>query len=172
MRVFDFVEPMRCNPGFGHQMHGLGAHLEFHVNCCWANQCGVQGLVTVEFGNGNMVLEFSRHRFVELMQQPKCRVAIQHGGYQNPEPIDVGYLRKAEVLCGHLLVNRIQGFFAACNANRHACRRKNAFHFLLHLLYQVTAATTGLGDGLCKNCVAPGSQVPKGKILEFSVGLV
>ena len=38
LRFVDFVEPVRRHAGLGDQVHGLGAHLKFHINASRADQ--------------------------------------------------------------------------------------------------------------------------------------
>jgi hypothetical protein len=51
------VEPVRGDAGLGHRVHGLGADLELHRRAQRAHQRGVQRLVAVGLGDGDVVLE-------------------------------------------------------------------------------------------------------------------
>jgi hypothetical protein len=170
--MVDLVEPVGGNARLCNNMHGLGPHLEFDVDSRGAYQCGVQGLVAIEFGNCNMVLELAGNRLVQLVQQTQRGVAVNDRGHQHPEPIDVGHLGKAQVLVGHFLVNRIERFFPSGDAHGNVGLGKNRLDFLLHFLNQVAPAATSLGHGLFQNVVAPGLEVLERQVLQLTVGLV
>ena len=67
LRALGLVEPMRGDASFGNHVHGLGAYLKLNVRSRRPNQGGVQRLVTVEFADGDMVLETPGKRFIELV---------------------------------------------------------------------------------------------------------
>ena len=54
-----------------------------------------------------MVLEFSRHRFVHLMQDAQGGVAVGDAGNNHPKAIHISDLGKAQVLEVHLLVDGV-----------------------------------------------------------------
>ena len=41
VRILGFIEPVGGDPGLGHDMHGLGAHLEFDVDTRRTHQGGM-----------------------------------------------------------------------------------------------------------------------------------
>ena len=153
-------------------MHGVGAHLKFDVDARGSHQGGVQRLVAVQLGNRDMVLEAPGHRLVQLMQHTQRGVAIDHAGDNQAHAVDVGDLRKAQVLVVHLLVDGVQGFFTAKNPHRHAGFAKGMFHFLLHPLHQVAPAVACAGDGFFQHLVTPGQKVAERQVLQLAVGLV
>ena len=153
-------------------MHGFGAHLELHIDTGGTHQGGVQGLVAIDFADGNMVLEFPRYRLVELMQGAKRRIAISDIGHHNPEAINVGHLGKAQVLFIHFFVDGVQGFFSSCNPYLHAAVGECSLKFTLHFFDQVPSATARLGHRLGQNGITPGLQMAERQILEFAIGLV
>jgi hypothetical protein len=104
---------VRGHSRLGDHVHGLGPHLKLHVDTGRADQRGVERLVAVELGDGDVVLEAAGNRLVHLMKDTERRVAIRHGGDDDPESVDVGHLGKAQVLFIHLPVDGVQGLFAS-----------------------------------------------------------
>ena len=129
----DFVKPMRCHPRLGDQVHSLGAHLKLDVDARWTDQRGVQGLVAVDLGNGDVVLEPARHRFVELVQQPQGGVAVGGLRHEYAKAIHISHLSKTQVLVVHLAVNGIQRLLAPGNAHRHAVGSEGGLQLCFHL---------------------------------------
>ena len=153
-------------------MHGLGAHLEFDVDASRPHQRGVQRLVAVDLGNGDVVFELARHRLVQLVQKAQGRVAVGNLWHQHPKAINVGHLGKAQVLVVHLAVNGIERLFAPGNAHRHTVGGKGGFHFFFDFLQQITPAAACLLHRLGQDRVTPGQQVAKSQVLQLAVGLV
>ena len=170
--VLGLVQPVRCHAGFGNHMHLVGAHLELDVHARGANQRGVQRLVAVEFGNRDVVFELAGHWLVHLVQNTEGRVAIGHGGHNDPKAVDVRHLGKAQVLEVHLLIDGVQRFLAPSQAHLHADLGERSIHFSLHFLNQIAPAVAGFVDRFGQRGVAPGVQVPEGQILQFAIGLV
>ncbi|MNS61587.1 hypothetical protein D3C72_946190 [compost metagenome] len=166
------VEPVRRHARFGHDVHGLGAQLELHAHAGRAHQRGVQRLVAVELGDRDVVLELARQRLVHLVQDAQAGVAGDHVRHDEPEAVDVGDLREAQVFFFHLAVDGIERFLAARDAQRHAGGGEGRLDLFLHLLDQVASSSTGLGDGLGQRGVAPGLEVAERQVLQFAVGLV
>ena len=154
-RFIGFVEPMRGHAGLSHQMHGFGAHLKLDVQARGTDQRGVQRLVAVEFGDGNVVFELAWHGFVELVQQAQCRVAIDHLGQDEAKTVNVCDLRKAQVFVGHFFVNRVERFFSARNTHAQTSFGKRFFHLFLHPLHQIAAALAGFLNRLAQYRIAP-----------------
>ena len=64
-----------------------------------------------------MVFEFSRHRFVELVQYAQAGVAIYQIWKQYAHAINVCDLGKTQMFAAHLLVNGIQRFLTSKNTD-------------------------------------------------------
>ena len=96
---------MRCNPFFSDHVHGFRSHLKLNVDTRWTHKGGVQRLVAVDFRNGNVVFEFTRYGFVQLMEQSQSRVAIRDARQNEPHAINICHLRKAQMLGQHFFIN-------------------------------------------------------------------
>jgi hypothetical protein len=139
---------VRGHAGLGHQVHGLGAQLEFDVHARRADQRRVQRLVAVDLRDRDVVLEAARHRLVLLVQQAQRRVAVGHRRHDDAEAVDVGDLREAQVLLVHLAVDGVQRLLAAGDAHLHAGGLETPLDVALHLLDQVAAAAARARHGL------------------------
>ena len=170
--VAAFVQPVRGNPRLGHQVHGIGAQLELHVQAGRPHQRGVQRLVAVDFGNRDVVLELAGYGLVQLVQQAHGGVAGDGVLHDHPEAINIGHLRKAQVLVVHLAVDGIERFLPPGNAHFHARALEYGLHLALHFVHQVAAAAAGACDRLADDRVPPGQQVAETQFFEFAVGFV
>ena len=167
-----FVQPMRGDPRFGHHVHCLGSHLKFDVYAGRADQRGVQGLIAIELGDRDVVLEAARHRLVQLMQHAERGVAVGHGRHNDPKTVDVGHLGEAQVLVVHLAINGIQGFLATCDADLHADGGKGRLHFATDFLDQVASPVARTSHRFGQDGISPRPQVTEREVLQFAVGLV
>jgi hypothetical protein len=77
---------VRGHAGLGHQVHLLGADLELDVDAGGPDQRGVQRLVAVDLGDGDVVLEAARHRLVQLVQHAQRGVAVMMSGTMMRKP--------------------------------------------------------------------------------------
>ena len=62
---------MRSNTVVGHGLHFIGTNLDFNGYPVHAKQGGVQRLITIHFGNGDVILKLSGHWLVETMDGAK-----------------------------------------------------------------------------------------------------
>ena len=118
---------MRRHARFGHHIHGFRAHLKFNVDTGGAHQGGVQGLVTIDFANRNVIFKSAGHRLVHLVQDTQCRVAINDRRHDKPEAINVGDLGKAQVFAIHFFINGKKSFFTTRYLRLNASLRKGCF---------------------------------------------
>ena len=106
------------------------------------------------------------------MQNTQSGIAINDRGDNESEAINVGHLRKTQVLAIHFFVDGKERFFAARNLHVDLCLCERGLKFGLNFLNQITSAISSFGNGLCQNGVAPRLQVAKRQILQFAVGLI
>ncbi|KFB70670.1 MAG: hypothetical protein AW09_004217 [Candidatus Accumulibacter phosphatis] len=88
------VQPVRGNTFLRHVLHRFSANLHLERGAMRTNQRGVQGLVAIGLGNGNIVLELSRHRLEQPVQRTEGEVGGGHIAYQHAETVDVEHLRE------------------------------------------------------------------------------
>ena len=111
--VFRLVQPVCRHTGFGDMMHFMGSDLEFDRGAVRTDQTGMQGLVIVQFRDGDIVLYLARNRFVERMEYAKRHVALRKGVDDNAESVNIQNLGKRQILVAHFAINTVQGFFSS-----------------------------------------------------------
>lgn len=136
------------------------------------HQRGVQRLVAIVLGNGDVVLEAARHGLVHLVQHAQRGVAVDHARQDDAKSVDVRHLGKTQLVLLHAQIERIQRAFAPGQACLQACAGELRIDLVLHALDQVAAALARAGDGLFQRGIAPGMQVAEGQVLQLAVGLV
>src|SRR5690606_16149013 len=109
------VQPVRRHAFFGNVVHVARAELEFHGRAIRPHQRGVQRLVAVDLGNGDVVFELAGHRPVQLVQRAQGQVALGQRVHDDPKAVDVEHFGKRLSLLDHLGIDAVQRFFAACN---------------------------------------------------------
>ncbi len=163
---------MRCNARLRHDVHGLGTHLKLDAGAERPYERGVQRLVTIDLGDGNVVLEFARQRFVQLMQNTQCGIAACDTTYDDAKAIDVGHLGERQMLLIHLAIDGIQGFFASVDVHLHGCLAEGGVHLGLNAFDDITPAPARARQGFGQGRITPGVQVLKGQVLQLAVGRV
>ncbi len=160
---------MGRHPALGNAVHRLGTDLKFDGIAVRPDQRGVQRLVTIGLGDGDVVLELARHGLVQTVKHAQRPVAVEHIGHQHAKAENVLNMRKAQVLAAHLAVDGIQRFFAAEQLRGHLrlvqCRlrsRQNLFH-------QTVPVATRSQHGARQHGVAVGVAVGKAQVLKFAV---
>ena len=156
----------------GHHVHRLGAHLKLDVQTRGTHQRGVQGLITVDLGDGDVVLEAPGHRLVELVQDAHGGVTVGHAGHDEAYAVDIVHLGKAQVLAVHLAVDRVERFLTTVHANLQAGFVESRLHFLLNPLQQIASPTARAHHGFVQHLVTPGHEVAERQILQLAVTLV
>ena len=172
LAALGLVQPVGSHPRLSDDVHGFGAQLKFDVHPRWANQRGVQRLVAIGFGNGNMVFEAARHGLVQLVQHPQGGVAIGGGGQDDAKAVNVGHLGKAQVVALHFLVEHKRRVFSTGQAGREANAFKRGLDLVVYPLHQVVAAGAGFGNRFFQRFIPPRVQVAKSQVLQLAVGLV
>ena len=111
--VARLVQPVCGDAVVGHLLHVAGADLDFDGHAVHAHQHGVQGLVAVGLGNGDVVLELPGHRLVQAVDAAQYPVAGVHRVDDDAKGEDIHDLREALPLGFHLLVDAVEVLFAA-----------------------------------------------------------
>ena len=107
------VQPVRGHAGLGDVVHLAGADLHLDRHAEGSDQRGVQALVTVGLGDGEVVLELARHRLVHRVQRAERQVAARHVLDDDAKAVDVEHLRERQALLDHLAVDAVEVLLAA-----------------------------------------------------------
>mmetsp|Transcript_5506 Transcript_5506/g.9837 ORF Transcript_5506/g.9837 Transcript_5506/m.9837 type:complete len:306 (-) Transcript_5506:234-1151(-) len=167
------VDPVRRHTLLGDLVHALGAQLELQRRAQRAHQRGVQRLVAVVLGVGDVVLEAAGLRLVELVQHAESRVALQRLLGQDAKAKNVADLGKAhQALLMHLLVDRVDRLLAALHFHAQAGLGEGGADLALDARDQIAPVASRLGHGLAQRRVAPGVEILEGQVLQLAEGLV
>ena len=98
----------------------------------------MQGLIAVGFGDGNIILEFTRYGLIQTVQTSQCQIARRNIVHQHPESVDIEDFRKCQRFFLHFLVDAEQMFFASadqrCDMTFLQFVRDRFAHFFDHFL--------------------------------------
>ena len=133
------VQPVGGHAGFSHHIHGGGANLEFNVGAERPHQGRVQRLVSIDLGDGYVVLELAGQGFVHLVQDPHGRVALGEVVQNDAEAVEVGDLGERQVFVVHLSVDGIEGFFPPDHMRFQRVLCQRSIHLALHSGEQIFA---------------------------------
>ena len=111
---------MGGHAGLGMVVHGLGAHLYFNRLTCGIPHHGVQRLVAIGFGPGDVVVKLVGHRIEMIMHPAQRGVAVWHGGHHDAQRPDVVHLVKPQRFAAHLFNDTVNVFGAALHCGVYA----------------------------------------------------
>ena len=101
------VLPVGGDAVLGLFVHLAGADLHLEGDALVPDDGGVQALVAVGFGGGDIVLEAVGQRVVHIVDQAQRAVALGDGVQDDPDGVDVVDLVKGLVLHEHLAVDAV-----------------------------------------------------------------
>ena len=101
-------------------MHFLGAYLDFDAFAVRPDDRGVQALVAIGLGHGNIVLEAPVHRLPLRMHQPQHAVAVPDVLDQHAEGHDIVHFIQGKILGLHLFPDAVLVLDAAVDLALHA----------------------------------------------------
>ena len=107
------VHPVRGHAVLGQTVHLLRADLDFNPFAFGADDRGVQALVAVGLGHGDIVFETPRHGLPLGMDEAEHRIAVAHILDDDAESQNIVHIVEREVLLGHLLVDAVDMLDAA-----------------------------------------------------------
>ena len=111
-----FVLPVGSHTEFSREMHIPGAYLHFKGNGVFirvvalADDSGVQRLVAVGLGHGNVVLIAIGQRRIDGLHHTQRRITFGNGIHNHAHGIYVVNILKALALHDHLVVDAVNGF--------------------------------------------------------------
>ncbi|CFN99575.1 Uncharacterised protein [Bordetella pertussis] len=162
------VEPVRGHAFLGDVVHVARAELELHRRAIRTHQRGVQGLVAVDLGDGDVVLELARHGPVQLVQRAQRQVALGQGMDDDAETVDIQDFGKRFLLFGHLAVDAVQRLLAAGHLGLDAGGRQRRAHGVLDLADDFAPVAAGRQHGAIQYLVAVGVHRREAQVLQFA----
>ena len=103
---------MAGHAAFGNFVHFSGANLHLYGQAVRAYQSGVYALITIVFGNGDVVFDFARLGLVNAVQSAQCGIASGNVIHNHAEAVNVHHFSKAQILLHHFAVDAEQVLFA------------------------------------------------------------
>ncbi len=94
-----------------------------------ADHRGVQRLIAVRFGNGNIVFHPSRTRLIETVHLAEYAIAGIGVMNDDAESVNVHDRVKTLLFEHHFAVDRVKMFFATANATRNSRLLQTSFDF-------------------------------------------
>ncbi len=137
------VGPMGGNPLVGHLVHELGADLHLHRHPVRPHQGGVQGLVAVGLGDGDVILEATGARLVEAVHLAKYPVAGIDILHLDPEGVDIHHLMKLQLFFLHLVVDGEEVLLAAAHLGLDTRLPQTPLNFALDGVDDLAAIAAG-----------------------------
>ncbi|MNC30052.1 hypothetical protein D3C75_783240 [compost metagenome] len=101
------VSPVSRNPELGSPVHLPRADLHFCRLSARTHHSGVQRLVHVRFGHGNIILETARHRLPKSMNNPECGITILNIVDDNADGKQIINFIELLVLGVHLVIDTV-----------------------------------------------------------------
>ena len=118
------VQPVGRDAVLGLPVHLLRADLDLDALRVRAYDGGVQALVAVGLGHGDVVLEAALYGFPLLVHKTEHGVAVLHVLDDDAEGHDVVHLVQGEGLCEHLFVDAVLVFDAAVHLTSQSVGRQ------------------------------------------------
>ena len=161
------VFPVGGDAVFGGLVHLPGADLHLEGDALRADDGGVQTLVHIGLGGGDVILEPAGNQIKEVVNMAQHIVAVRDGVHNDPEGVDVVQLVHGLALGLHLAVDGVNVLDAAVGlvVNAHALQPLGDFllngaHEHLVLLF--------VGIEVVHNFVVGiRGQIPKGNVLQL-----
>lgn len=166
--VMPLVAPVGAHPELGLLVHGEGADLDLQHLALRAEHRGMQRLVAVLLGVGDVVVELVGHVMPARVDDAQHRVAVAHLGHQDTHRADVVDLGEVDALALHLPPDRVDVLGAAIDlVAADALRRHQRLEGLDHLADVAVAVLAPLGQLAGDGLVVLVVQVAKGEVLEL-----
>ena len=163
------VHPVRGDAGFSQPVHVGGADLHLDRGTAGTEQDGMQRLVAVGFGDGDVILELAGYRLVQGVQHPQRYIAGRQVMHHDAKAVYVEDFGEGEVFFLHLAVDAEQVFFATGDGGIDFRLFEFFLHHQLDLIDQFTAvASCGL-HRFGQHLIAIGVAVAEAQIFQFLV---
>ena len=148
-------------------MHLPRADLHLEGDTGVADDGGVEGLIQVGLGGGDVVLEPARHRVVHIVDEPQHVVALPHIVHDDAEGAQVEDLSQRLLLGEHFAVNRVDVLDPAGDGAVDALLLQPVLDVYLGGHHELLVPLFLLGQGVLNLLIADGVQVFQGQVLQL-----
>ena len=107
------IPPVGCHPVFRDLMHLEGPDLDFQGLSARSHHRGMEGLVAVGFGHGDVIFEPARDGFPFPMDDAQDPVAVLHRIHQHPDGQEIVDFVDGLMVPLHLLVDAVEALGTA-----------------------------------------------------------
>ena len=142
------VQPVGSDAVVGHFFHFTGTDLDLDRYAMHAKQRGMQRLIAVGFGNGDVVLEPARQGFVQIMYSAQYAVAGVDLVDDDPECVNIHDLVKGPALAAHLLVDAVDVLLTTADFTLNAVDGQTVAERFFNLVDDFLAIAPGTLDRL------------------------
>ena len=161
------VHPVGSNTIVGDVLHFLGTDLDFNVHM-HAEQGGVQRLVTIGLGHGNVVFEAPRQWLVQAVNGTQNAVTVVFRVGDDAEGVHIHDFMERFLLELHLVVDGVQVFFPAQYPARQAALFQLFLQFTPDIVDNFLVAAPQLGHRF--RDVLGAHRIQRGKAQVFQLG--
>lgn len=127
----------------------------------------MQRLVAIRLGNGDIILEFARHRFVKTVREAQRTIAGIRLVDDDTKSINVEHLGKRQMFVEHFLVNAVEMLFAPRHAPVQPLLLQSFLDRGADFIENLLAVATGLAHRLGENAITDRIQRRETQIFQF-----
>ena len=139
-----FITPVSGNTGFGNPVHFPGSYLNFDALTKRPDNRGVQRLVHIGLGPGNIIFEFMINRLPHGVNEPQGFITLGDGFENDSKGYDIVDFLKWKVLGNHFVENAEIIFISS----QHLAFYIRFLHFFLDVVLDGFHEFFALGAGL------------------------
>ena len=125
--VAGFVKPVRSNAVVRHRLHFFSTYLNFDRHAMHAEKRGVQRLIAVRFGDGDVVLESAGDRFIQIVNGTQHAITGVYRVNNDAKGIDIHDVRERLAFDPHLFIDTVEMLFPTDRPAREAFAFKAGF---------------------------------------------
>ena len=162
-----FVGPVGRHAVLGMLVHGLGADLHFDGLALGVAHHGVQGLVAVAFGLGDVIVKLFGHGHKLAVHPAQSGIASVHRGHDDTQGAYVKHLVKAQRLAAHFFDDAVDVFGATLHLRIQPLGAQITLQSLAHCFDRRLALGPLLVQPLGHLAVGLGLQKAKRQVLNL-----